>query len=134
MRPHLQHLVTEQLRTVREQILEFQLLEQQLAQVLERLRTAPPSNHANGCRCLETEAPMAQGTVPQPPPPTREGADMRGSHTLESLTLLPTTMKGSCGCGCDDDFVSGAVIVPLAPAIERDVRAADASHKQEESV
>src|SRR5918999_3079426 len=30
MRPHLQHLVTEHLRTVREQIAEFQLLEQQL--------------------------------------------------------------------------------------------------------
>lgn len=57
MRSHLKHIVTEQLRTVREQIVEFQVLEQQLAQVLHRLLTVPPSSHTEGCRCLEIEAP-----------------------------------------------------------------------------
>src|SRR5207249_12265798 len=40
MRPRLHALVTEQLRTVRQQIAEFHLLERQLAQVLQRLQTA----------------------------------------------------------------------------------------------
>src|SRR5437016_7553407 len=40
MRPRLQALVTEQLRTVQQQIAELQILERQLAQVLHRLQTA----------------------------------------------------------------------------------------------
>ena len=39
MRPRLQILVTEQLRAVRQQIVEFQVLEHQLAQVLQRFVT-----------------------------------------------------------------------------------------------
>ena len=45
---------------------------------------------------------------------------MSTSNTLESLTLLATTIceDGSCGCGCDDGFrrrfQSVAVILPSA--------------------
>jgi DNA-binding transcriptional MerR regulator len=49
IRPRLQGLVSVQLRTVQQQIAEFQLLERQLAQVLQRLHTLPPSDHTDGC-------------------------------------------------------------------------------------
>jgi hypothetical protein len=45
--------VTEQLRAVQQQIVEFQELERQLAQVLQRLQTAAAPPHANRCRCLD---------------------------------------------------------------------------------
>ena len=127
MRPRLKHLVTEQLRTVREQIAEFQLLEQQLAQVLQRLLTVSPSHHAEGCRCLESDVPAAQGTAQQPLPLTLGEEDMSTSTTLESLTLLTTTTQGSCGCGCgcdDDGFLRGfqSVAVILPSAAEADDR------------
>src|SRR5215470_5021465 len=54
MRPRLHALVTEQLRTVQQQIAEFHVLERQLTQVLKRLRTTAPVSHANGCQCLES--------------------------------------------------------------------------------
>src|SRR5215470_15312560 len=54
MRPRLYQLVTEQLRTVQQQIAEFHVLERQLAQVLLRLQTTAPVSHANGCQCLES--------------------------------------------------------------------------------
>src|SRR3989442_1407437 len=116
MRPHLTHLVTEHLRTVRQQIAEFQLLEQQLAQVLHRLLTLPSSDHTEGCRCLEIDAPAVPGTVQQPRPLTFGGQDMSTPTTLESLTVLRTPTKGmcGCGCGCDDPFVSVAVVLPSA--------------------
>src|SRR5205823_5356134 len=47
MRPRLHALVTEQLRTVQQQIAEFQLLERQLAQVLQRLQTGVPTPHTD---------------------------------------------------------------------------------------
>jgi MerR family copper efflux transcriptional regulator len=53
MRPRLRVLVTEQLRAVRQQIVEFQVLERQLAQVLERLQTITTAPHTKGCRCLD---------------------------------------------------------------------------------
>jgi DNA-binding transcriptional MerR regulator len=53
MRPRLQVLVSEQLRAVQQQIVEFQELERQLAQVLQRLQTAAGAPDANGCRCLD---------------------------------------------------------------------------------
>src|SRR6266852_9926607 len=53
MRPRLHALVTEQLRTVQQQIADFHVLERQLAQVLQRLQTAVPTHHADGCRCLD---------------------------------------------------------------------------------
>lgn len=128
MRPHLTHLVTEHLHRVRQQIVECQLLEQQLVQVLQRLPTLPPSDHTDGCHCLEVEVPAVPGIAPQPPPFTSGGHDMRAPTTLESLTELRTT-QGRCGCGCgcdDDDFVRGfqsvPVILPSAMAAESDTR------------
>ena len=60
MRPRLYDLVTEQLRTVQQQIAECQVLERQLAQVLHRLQTTAPVSHANGCQCLGSETSEAQ--------------------------------------------------------------------------
>jgi DNA-binding transcriptional MerR regulator len=112
MRPRLHDLVTEQLRTVQQQIAEFQLLERQLAQVLERLQTTAPTSHANGCQCLGSEALEAQEphTVSIP----RKGEAM-SSSTLEPLTILPPsalseTADVSCGCGCG----CGASLTQLA--------------------
>ena len=126
MRPHLQHLVTEHLRTVRGQIAESQLLEQQLTQVLQRLLTSPPSEHTDGCRCLEVDRSAVPGTARQPPPLTPGGQDMSTPTTLESLTVLGTK-QGICGCGCgcdDNDFVrlfqSVPVILPSARTAEPD--------------
>ena len=102
MRPRLQEIVTEHLRTVQQQIAEFQLLEQQLAQVLHRLLTVPPSDHAEGCRCLEVEASAAQGTSQQSSPQMLGGETMHTPTTLESFTLLTTQGNCGCGCGCDD--------------------------------
>ena len=53
MRPRLQALATDQLRAVRQQIAEFQVLERQLAQVVERLQTITTAPHTKGCRCLD---------------------------------------------------------------------------------
>ena len=66
MRPRLHALVTEQLRTVQRQIAEFQLLERQLAQVLQRLQTAAPMHHADRCRCLDSDAPEEQEPLQYP--------------------------------------------------------------------
>ena len=134
MRPHLTHLVTEHLRTVRQQIAEFQLLEQQLAQVLHRLLTVPPSDHTEGCRCLEIDVSAAPGTPQQSPLLTLGGQDMSTPTTLESLTVLSTTTKGSCGCGCgcdDDPFVSVAVVLPSATEAALDTLDVDASRDRE---
>ena len=119
MRPHLQHLVTEQLRTVRQQLAEFQLLERQLVQVLQRLLTIPPEeSHAEGCRCLETEA-AALGTHQQSQPFTLGGEDMSPLNTLESFTLLSLPTPGSCGCGCgcDEEFSLTQLVLPQPCAV-----------------
>ncbi len=136
MRPQLKHLVAGQLHTVRKQLVEFQLLEQQLAQVLNRLLTAPASNHAAGCQCLELGAAVAQGTGQQLPPPIQGGEDMSASNTLESLTRLTTPTQGmcGCGCGCDDEFISVAVILPSETTAEPHALTADASRDREERV
>jgi DNA-binding transcriptional MerR regulator len=128
MRPQLTHLVTEQLRTVRKQIAEFQLLEQQLAQVRDRLRTAPASPHATGCQCLELDRPVAQETAQRSLPPRQGGKDMKASNTLESLTRVATPAQGmcGCGCGCDDPFVSVAVRLPSDTTAEPPPTTADA--------
>ena len=107
MRPQLHALVTEQLRTVQQQIAEFQLLERQLAQVLQRLQTAPPVPHANGCRCLDSATPEAQEPLHPPPPLPWKGQAMPTS-TLEPLTILAPSLLSEtnsagdeqCGCGC----------------------------------
>src|SRR6266849_2911741 len=87
MRPRLRAFVTEQLRTVQQQIAEFQLLERQLVQVLQRLQTAAPAQHADGCRCLDSDAPEAHEPLQNPSPFIPKGAAMRTS-TLEAFTML----------------------------------------------
>jgi len=107
MRPRLKALVTEQLRTVQQQIAEFHVLERQLAQVLQRLQTAAPAPHADGCRCLDSDTPQAQEPFQHPSPLPRKGKAMRTS-TLEPLTILaPSPLSETdsasaeqCGCGC----------------------------------
>jgi DNA-binding transcriptional MerR regulator len=62
VRPRLLVLVRAQLSAVQGQITELQLLQGQLEQVLRRLLTRRASNHADGCRCLETETvPVGTG-------------------------------------------------------------------------
>ena len=102
MRPRLYELVTEQLRTVQQQIAEFHVLERQLAQVLQRLQTTAPASHADGCQCLGSETSEAQ--EPHSLSIPRKGEAMSTS-TLEPLTILPPsalseTADASCGCGC----------------------------------
>ena len=107
MRPRLHALVTEQLRTVQQQIAEFQLLERQLAQVLHRLQTAAPAPHADGCRRLDSDNLEDQEPFQHPLPIPRKGKTMQLS-TLEPLTMLAlsplseTNSAGEehCGCGC----------------------------------
>jgi hypothetical protein len=49
VRPRLQIIVSEQLRAVKQQIVEFQALEQQLTEILQRLqRGVPPSTDRCG--------------------------------------------------------------------------------------
>ncbi len=107
MRPRLHALVAEQLRTVQRQIAEFQLLERQLAQVLQRLQTAAPGNHADGCRCLDSDTPEEQEPFQHPLPLQSKGEAMHTS-TLEPLTMLALSSLSEhnsagdehCGCGC----------------------------------
>jgi DNA-binding transcriptional MerR regulator len=127
MRPRLQELVAAQLCTVQQQIAEFQLLERQLTQVLQRLRTSPSSDHTDGCQCLEIDAPVAEETTQQPPPCTREGEHMNTPTALERFTLLTTTTHGHCGCGCGcEDFH----LIQLVPPPPRIVPAEEEEHKQ----
>ena len=105
MRPRLHKLVTEQLHAVQQQIAEFQVLEQQLAQVLQRLQAPAPASHADGCQCLGSAPSATQ--APHPLSLPRKGAAMPTS-TLEPLTILaPSPLsetaspgEDSCGCGC----------------------------------
>jgi DNA-binding transcriptional MerR regulator len=107
MRPRLHALVMEQLRTVQQQIAEFQLLERQLAQVLHRLQTAAPTLHTDGCRCLESDTSEAQEPFQHASPLPQKGKAMQTS-TLEPLTILaPSPLSetnsatdAQCGCGC----------------------------------
>ena len=107
MRPRLHALVTEQWRTVQQQIAEFQVLERQLAQVLQRLQTPAAASHADGCQCLDSDTPETQEPFPHPAPLPQKGKAMRTS-TLEPLTMLaPSTLSEThnaseeqCGCGC----------------------------------
>jgi DNA-binding transcriptional MerR regulator len=117
MCPHLHALVTEQLRTVRQQIAEFHLLERQLAQVLQRLQTAAPTPHTDGCRCLESDTAEEREPLQHPVPISWKGETMHTS-TLEPLTILspaPSAEQNSagdagCGCGCG----CGASLTQLA--------------------
>jgi len=117
MRPRLHALVTEQLRTVQQQIAEFQLLERQLAQVLQRLQTAAPAPHADECRCLDSDTSEEQEPLQQPSPIPWKGEAMPTS-TLEPFTILAPSPSSehngagdaSCGCGCG----CGASLTQLA--------------------
>ena len=53
LRPRLKALVAGQLRAVRQRIGELQILEHELAQVLDRLQTTSVAPDLNGCRCLD---------------------------------------------------------------------------------
>ena len=133
MRPRLHALVTEQLRTVQQQIAEFQLLERQLAQVLQRLQTAAPVPHTDGCRCLDSDNPEEQEPLPHPLPIPWKGEAMRTS-TLEPLTMLlplPLSENNSadderCGCGCG----CGASLTQLALPQDATGRTGDAESAQ----
>jgi MerR family copper efflux transcriptional regulator len=107
MRPRLHALVTEQLRAVQQQIAECQLLERQLAQVLQRLQTSVPTPHTHGCRCLDGDTPQEQEPRQHPSPLPWKGEAMHTS-SLERFTILaPSPLSetnraadASCGCGC----------------------------------
>jgi hypothetical protein len=97
------------LRTVQQQIAEFQLLERQLAQVLQRLQTAVLVPHEDGCRCLDSDTPEEQDSFQHLFPLSGKGNTMRPS-TFEPLTILspspssetngPGDTRCGCGCGC----------------------------------
>jgi hypothetical protein len=94
--------VTEQLRTVRQQIVECHILERQLVQVLQRLQMVAPASHADGCPCLGSETSETQEPAPVSLP--QKGTAMSPS-TLEPLTILAPSetaspRDASCGCGC----------------------------------
>ena len=95
MRPRLYELVTEQLRTVQQQIAEFQVLEQQLAQVLQRLQTTAPASHADGCQCLDSEPSEAQ--EPHPLSIPRKGEAMSTSTLVISFAIFHHV-----GCATDE--------------------------------
>jgi hypothetical protein len=92
---------------VQRQIAEFQLLERQLAQVLQRLQTVAPVQHTDGCRCLDSDTPESQEPLQHPSPLPRKGKAMHTS-TLEPFTILaPAPLSetnpasdAQCGCGC----------------------------------
>ncbi|HEY5866605.1 MAG TPA: MerR family transcriptional regulator [Candidatus Tectomicrobia bacterium] len=117
MRPRLHALVTEQLRTVQQQIAECQLLARQLTQVLQRLQTAAPVSHADGCHCLGSDTPEDQERRQRLSPLPWKGEAMSLS-TLEPLTVLAPSPSSEltsasderCGCGCG----CGASLTQLA--------------------
>ncbi len=118
MRPRLHALVMEQLRTVQRQIVECPVLEQQLAQVLQRLQTAAPTDHTDGCRCLDSDTSEERELFQHSLPLKSKGAAMRTS-TLEPLTMLaPASLSEpnsagneqcGCGCGCEVSFTQLAL-------------------------
>ena len=126
MRPRLHALVAEQLRTVQRQIAEFQLLERQLAQVLQRLQTAAPGNHADGCRCLDSDTPEAQELFQHSLPLKSKGEAMHTS-TLEPLTMLAPSSwfehnnagDEHCGCGCGCEVSLTQLALPRDPMERR---------------
>jgi DNA-binding transcriptional MerR regulator len=119
MRPRLHTLVTEQLHTVQQQIAEFQLLEQQLAQVLRRLKSAASAPHSNRCQCLDLD--ILEGRQPlQDVSPSLSKGNAMSTSTLESLTRLsPTPLSvekgtGDCGCGCGCGCSCASSLTPLS--------------------
>jgi MerR family transcriptional regulator, copper efflux regulator len=113
MRPRLNALVTEQLRTVQQQIAEFHILERQLVQVLQRLQTPVPTSHTDGCRCLGSDTPEARESRPIH---LRRKGEMMATSTLEPFTILASETThaddGSCGCGCGCDVSVTQLALP----------------------
>jgi len=108
MRPHMLNLVRIQLDTVKHQIAEFLILQQQLEQVVHRLQTFPLSDHAESCQCLNVDAAPKQEGSQQPCTSALGGETMDTQQTLDTLTILPTTSccdGGHCDCGCGCDVV-----------------------------
>jgi hypothetical protein len=97
--------VTEQLRTVQQQIAEFHVLERQLAQVLHRLQTTAPTSHATGCQCLGSGVSEEQERHPLS---LSQKGEAMSTSALDPFTILPpsalseTASPGDerCGCGC----------------------------------
>lgn len=103
MRPRLSHLVQDQLQTVQQRIAEFQLLQQQLEQVLQQMLTAPPADPAESCQCLDLDAVPPREGSPHSCTSTLGEEPMDTQKTLEAFTIVPTTSDcggGRCGCGC----------------------------------
>ena len=116
MRPRLLDLVRTQRDIVQQRLADFQLVQQQLDQVLHRLQTAPPEDLDTGCRCLDHDTTPSPEGSPQPCTSVLEGDVMDSSKTLEAFTILPSTSccdDESCGCGCGCGVVQ--VAVPSAP-------------------
>jgi DNA-binding transcriptional MerR regulator len=112
MRPQMLNLVCTQLDTVKHQIAEFQLLQQQLEQVVHRLQTTPPSDHTDSCQCLDGDAAPPQEGSQQPCTSVLGENTMDTQQTLATLTLLSTTSccdDGHCDCGCGCDVVQLSV-------------------------
>jgi MerR family copper efflux transcriptional regulator len=57
VRPRLLELVHTQLLAVQQQMAELRLLRRQLEHVLQRVQAPSRTDHAEGCRCLETGVP-----------------------------------------------------------------------------
>jgi DNA-binding transcriptional MerR regulator len=106
MRPHILDLACRQLDTVKHQITELQLLQQQLERVVHRLQASPPSDHAESCQCLDIDAASTQEGSQQPCTSMLGENTMDSQQTLDTFTILPPTSRGDdeqcgCGCGCD---------------------------------
>lgn len=130
MRHRLQQMVTEHLRRVRDQICDFQVLEQQLAQLLQRLRTIPSAKHAEACDCLEAAAtPAPPQTSCRPLTRTRGGPNLHSRSTIEAMTRLTIASNGDCDCGCNCAG-SGALPAQRQEVIPLPLRAAVPDEKE----
>ena len=130
MRPRLLDLVRAQLDAVQQRIVEFQLLQQQLDQVLSRLLTAAPSASAEkGCQCLGRDATPPQQGSQQPCTSVLGEHTMDTQQTLDTVTVIPSTSshahEGSCGCGCEcgvaQQSLTSAEHRPTASRIHGDI-------------
>jgi DNA-binding transcriptional MerR regulator len=113
VRGRLEQMVTEQLRAVRRQIADSRVLEQQLEQVLRRLRSAPAATSSDTCGCLEGAGTSTSYQTPsQPRPRTRGGAGRNSRSTIDAMTRLAGASNGDCDCGC----CCGGSVVPATPS------------------
>jgi DNA-binding transcriptional MerR regulator len=100
LRPRLQQLVTEHLHALREQIADLRVLEQQLEQALQRLRTGPPARSSEACPCLGAASPASEPKRPRSLGRAR-GGPMNGDSTMAAMTRLTAARDGECDCGCN---------------------------------